>query len=67
MNGDGEVHSNDAFLTLSIAAGAIGPTDYQIRTADMDDDGRIRSIDAMLILRRAAGLATPGMDNTVGN
>ena len=56
VNNDGKVCSNDAILTLRIAAGLMEPTDYQKQAADMNGDGRIRSNDAILILRIAAGL-----------
>jgi hypothetical protein len=60
LNGDGQIRSNDAILTLRIAAGLIIPSDDQEWAADMNDDGVVRSNDAILILRKAAGLAAPG-------
>jgi hypothetical protein len=60
VNEDGNIRSNDAILTLRIAAGLITPTEYQQWAADMNDDGQVRSNDAIIILRRAAGLAAPG-------
>ena len=56
INGDGRVRSNDAFLTLKIAAGLIEPTERQFKAADMNGDKKIRSNDAFLVLRKAAGL-----------
>jgi len=61
VNGDGQIRSNDAILTLRIAAGLMEATDEQLCAADMNSDGRIRSNDAILILRTAAGLLSPGM------
>jgi hypothetical protein len=55
-NSDGVVSSNDAIMTLRIAAGLVTPTEGQEMALDMNDDGRISSNDAMLILRKAAGL-----------
>ena len=59
VNGDGKVRSNDAILTLRIAAGLMTPTPQQENAADMNNDGKVRSNDAILILRKAAGLAAP--------
>jgi hypothetical protein len=56
VNGDGRVRSNDAFLTLRIAAGLKEPTEEEFEAADMNGDGRVRSNDAFLVLRKAAGL-----------
>jgi hypothetical protein len=60
VNGDYQVRSNDAILTLRIATGLVTPTDEQKWAADMNGDGKVKSNDAILILRRAAGLAAPG-------
>ena len=59
VNNDGEVHSDDAILTLRIAVGLTTPTDYQKWAADMNDDGVVRSNDAILVLRKVAGLDVP--------
>ena len=67
VNDDGEVRSNDAILTLRIAAGLMTPTDDQKWAADMNDDGRIRSNDAILILRKAVGLAAPSIGSAVAS
>jgi len=53
---DGNIRSNDAILTLRIAAGLMEPDEYQMEAADMSGDGVIRANDAILILREAAGL-----------
>jgi parallel beta-helix repeat protein len=66
VNSDGAVRSNDALLTLRIAAGLIEPTDYQKQAADMSGDDRVMSNDAILILRKAAGLAAPGRNSVAG-
>jgi hypothetical protein len=66
VNGDGEVRSNDAILTLRISAGLIIPTDYQKQAADMNDDGKVASNDAILILRKAAGMAAPSKGVVAG-
>ncbi|MCX6112648.1 MAG: cohesin domain-containing protein [Proteobacteria bacterium] len=62
VNGDGNIKSNDAILTLRISAGLMTPTDRQIWTADMNGDGNVRANDAILILRKAAGLGAPLKD-----
>jgi hypothetical protein len=59
VNGDGEIQSNDAILILSIAVGALEPTDCRMWAADMNDDGGIGSDDAISILRKIVGLNTP--------
>jgi len=56
VNGDGRIRSNDAILTLRIAAELAEPDEYQKQLADMNNDGKVRSNDAILILRKAAGL-----------
>jgi PKD repeat protein/sugar lactone lactonase YvrE/nitrous oxidase accessory protein NosD len=61
VNSDGKIRSNDAILTLRIAAGLMEPDEYQSQAADISGDGRIRSNDAILILRKAAGLTAPGI------
>ena len=63
VNNDGRVRSNDAILSLRIAAGLMQPTEYQKWAADMNGDGRVRSNDAILILRTAAGLAAPSKES----
>jgi hypothetical protein len=60
VNGDGQVRSNDAILTLRISARLIEPSEDQRWAADINDDGAVRSNDAILILRKSAGLAAPG-------
>ncbi len=59
VNNDGKIRSNDAIITLRIAAGIMEPTEYQKQAADMNNDGKVRSNDAILILREAAGLLAP--------
>ncbi len=59
VNEDGSIRSNDAILTLRIAAGLMEPTEYQKQAADMNGDGEIKANDAIRILREAAGLAAP--------
>jgi len=59
VNGDGNIKSNDAILTLRISAGLMTPTDQQIWAADMNSDGSVRANDAILILRKSAGLGAP--------
>jgi hypothetical protein len=68
VNGDGQVRSNDAILTLRIAAQMIEPTAEQLQAADYNGDGQVRSNDAILILRVAAGLpvAAPSKDIVAG-
>ncbi|MFC1713055.1 cohesin domain-containing protein [Candidatus Poribacteria bacterium] len=61
VNNDGEVRSNDAALTLRIAAGLLIPTEHQHWAADMNDDDEVGANDATLILRIAAGIAAPRM------
>ncbi|MBC8234289.1 T9SS type A sorting domain-containing protein [bacterium] len=61
VNGDGRVKSNDAFLTLKIAANLIEPTEKQFEAADMNGDKKIKSNDAFLVLRKAAGLPAPAL------
>ena len=63
VNNDSKVRSNDAFLTLRIAAGLLEPNEHQKWAADVNDDGKIRSNDAFLILRKAAGLAAPDIQS----
>lgn len=67
VNNDGNVRSNDATLTLRIAAKLLIPDEYQSWAADMNNDGNIRANDASLILREAAGLAAPGISSIVSS
>jgi len=62
VNNDGKIRSNDAILTLRIAAELMTPTEKQKLAADMNGDGKVRSNDAILVLREAAGLAAPARD-----
>ena len=68
VNRDGQVRSNDAILTLRIAAQLIEPTAEQLQAADYNGDGQVRSNDAILILRIAAGLpvTAPSKDIIAG-
>ena len=55
VDGDGQITSTDARLTLQFYAGKIGEDDLILAAADVDGDGTITSTDARLILQYYAG------------
>ena len=55
VDGDEEITSTDARLTLQYYAGKIGEEDLDVDVADVDGDGEITSTDARLILQMYAG------------
>lgn len=67
VNGDGLVKSNDAILTLRIAARLMTPTPEQECAADVNNDGIVKSNDSIIILRNAAGITAPTLDIAISN
>ena len=55
LNGDGQVTSVDAAITLRVAAGSCPCDATTLAAADVSGDGRINSLDALMILQAAAG------------
>ena len=58
VDGDGNITSTDARLTLQFYAGKIGEESLNTAVADVDSDGNITSTDARLILQYYAGKIT---------
>ena len=56
VDGNGEVQTYDASLTLQNAVSLIEFTEEQTITGDVDGNGIIQTYDASLILQYAAGL-----------
>jgi len=54
-NGDGMINSMDANIVKRILAGAVSPTNDQIKNADLDGDGELNSIDANLLSKLLSG------------
>ena len=55
VDGDEQITSTDARLTLQFYAGKIDEGDLNVAMADVDGDGAITSTDARLILQKYAG------------
>lgn len=55
VDGDGQITSTDARLTLQQSAGKVELDKTAKRAADVDGDGDVTSTDARLILQKAAG------------
>lgn len=55
VDGDGDVDTTDARLTLQAAVGPIELTGAQTAAADIDGDGDVDTTDARLILQKAVG------------
>ena len=53
VNGDGEINSTDARLTLQFAVKKIAGDKLDVNMADVNGDGEINSTDARLILQFA--------------
>ena len=58
VDGDGNITSTDARMTLQFYAGKIGEDKLNVALADVDSDGNITSTDARLILQYYAGKIT---------
>ena len=58
VDGNGEIQSYDASLTLQAAVGLITLTTDQFIAADVDGNGELQTYDAALILQYATGLIT---------
>lgn len=56
LDGDGEVTSYDALLTLKASVGIVELTPEQEKLADMNDDGEITSEDALTVLKMSVGI-----------
>ena len=57
MNGDGEVDSADALLTLRASVGLEELDDTQNILGDVNGDGAVDSADALEVLRYSVGLS----------
>ncbi|MBO5797301.1 MAG: dockerin type I repeat-containing protein, partial [Clostridia bacterium] len=55
VDGDEQITSTDARLTLQFYAGKVSEEDLTVEAADVDGDGTITSTDARLILQLYAG------------
>jgi hypothetical protein len=58
VDGDGNITSTDARMTLQYYAGKIEEDKLNVAVADVDSDGNITSTDARLILQYYAGKIT---------
>jgi len=55
VDGNKEVNSTDARLTLQYAVGKIDETALNLDVADVDGNNKVDSTDARLILQKAVG------------
>lgn len=55
VNGDGDVTSVDAMMTLRYSVKTVSFTAEQFKLADVDSDGAVRTSDALSILRYSVG------------
>lgn len=55
VNGDGEITSVDALITLKASASKYTLDPKQFKAADVNGDGKITSVDALMILKASAG------------
>lgn len=55
INGDKEIDTIDALMTLQYASGKITFTSEQITAADVNLDGNVNTVDALMILQYASG------------
>lgn len=58
VNGDADVTSYDAALTLQYSAGLTDFEEWQILAADVDGNGIVQAFDAAIILQYSAGIIT---------